>query len=323
MKKKKYLIGIDIGGTKMMAALLDRRFRLLASSKCRVELEKGEKGFLKTLDETVAEILAKKRLKLRQVLALGVGCPGMIDFASGKVTYSPNIPFLKNYPLRTVLKKRFHLPVVVENDVNAGIYGEYQFGAARGARNVVGIFLGTGVGGGLILDGKLYRGTTGAAGEIGHTFLSLPASFEENRDGTVERMLGRLAIAAEAGMLMLRERARHLHQAVDYDIKKIKSGVLSRSIRSGDSDLRELILRKARILGMAMANIVNLLNPERIVLGGGLMEAMGDLILPQAVKTMEKYALKPVVKSVKVVAAQLKDYAGAQGAAKLALDSLD
>ena len=157
-KKRKYIIGMDIGGTKMLTGLLDKNFKLHATQKMKVEPQKGIKHFVKSIEDSIHDVLGESGVKISEVAYIGIGCPGMIDFKSGTGYLSPNIAFLKNFPLADKLRKSFHVPVLVENDVNAGLYGEHQFGAAKGYDHVVGIFLGTGIGGGIILDGNLYRG---------------------------------------------------------------------------------------------------------------------------------------------------------------------
>lgn len=321
--KEHYSIGIDIGGTKILTALLNKRFRVLTAEKGRLDAHQGEKHFLKTVLASVSTVMKQKNISRREIKAVGIGCPGMIDHDRGSVKLSPNISFLKNYPLAKKIEKNLKIPVVLENDVNAGLYGEYQFGAARGYQHIAGIFLGTGVGGAFILNGKLYSGADGGAGEIGHTYLELP-SFLKGIDArlTLEALTGRLAIATDASLLLMKQQALHLFQDVEFDIKQIKSKALAKAIKAGDRSIETLIEDKARILGIAMANVVNLLNPELIVLGGGLMEAMGNRILPVAKKIMEQYALAPLVKSVKVLPAELKDYAVLMGAAGLAFQKI-
>lgn len=321
--KKKYAIGIDVGGTKILTGILNRKFEVIASEKVKLDAHKGEKCFIQVLSQSIENVLSEVKGSVKQLSAIGVGCPGMIKNPQGIIKLSPNIAFLENYPLREKLSRLFRVPVFIENDVNAGLYGEQQFGAARGFRHVAGIFMGTGVGGALILNGKLYRGATGAAGEIGHTFLCLPSSLRNlDKSGTVENLTGRLAISTEAALLMMKQKAPALAKETGFDLRKIKSKALLRSVTSGDTAVRKLIEEKARVIGIAMANVVNLLNPERIVLGGGVMEAMGAYILPEAREVMQVYAMGPIVKSVKVVPAKLKDYAIVMGAAKLAYDSL-
>ena len=324
MARPKYFLGIDLGGTKLLTALLDRKFKVLREKKSKVEAQRGEKFFFKTLKEDIAEVLALGKKTPRDLIAIGMGCPGVLEFPSGLVKISPNISFLKSYPLGARLKAVYKVPVVVENDVNAGLYGELHFGAARGHRHVVGIFLGTGIGGGLILDGKLYRGFTGAAGEIGHTFL-YPPSFADpaGRDGTLEALAGRLAISSDAALLIMKQKAPHLYEEVEHDVKKIKSKSIARAIRAGDTALRVLIESKARLLGVSMANTVNLLSPELFVLGGGMVEAMASWIIPPAMEVMKRYSLEPMARDVKVVPAKLGDYAIVMGAAKLAFDHLN
>ncbi len=321
-RAKKYFIGIDIGGTKILAALLNEQFEVLQTDKAKVDANKGEKVFFDSLIDGVKKVCKEGEVSLKEIQAIGIGCPGMIKNPDGIITLSPNISFMKNYPLAKKVKQRFKVPVVVENDVNAGLYGEHAFGAAKGVENVVGIFLGTGVGGAMILNGQIYRGTIGAAGEIGHTFLSLPSLVSSfDREGTLEAKVGRHAISSEAGALMLKQQAPVLFEQVGYDVKKIKSKALLKSIQGGDIFIQNLIEDKARIVGISMANVVNLLNPQMIVLGGGVVESMEEWILPPAKETMQKYAMPPIVKGVKVVAAKCGDYAIVKGAAKLAFDT--
>jgi glucokinase len=322
-KKKKYILGIDLGGTKILSVLFDQNFKVVAEKKLKVEANRGEKIFWKTMVEAVSSVLEDADIASKNLQSIGIGGPGMIKFPEGRIILAPNLSFLKNYPLGERIRKTFKVPVTVENDVNAGLYGEHQFGAASGFRHVIGIFPGTGVGGAMILDGRLYRGATGAAGEIGHILMSLPSFLNSTAAvETLETLTGRLAIASGAGYLILKQKAKNLYREVEYDIRKIKSKALCRAVREGDTALYELITDKAKILGIAMANVVNLLNPEVIVLGGGLIEAMGSLVIPVAKQTMRQYALPPVVKSVRVLPARLKDYSVAIGAAKLAYDCL-
>ncbi|MDA9101276.1 ROK family protein [Omnitrophica bacterium] len=322
-KGKKYYIGIDLGGTKILTALLNRKFEVIAEVKLKVDAHRGLAPFLKEVEGSVEELLDDQDAKRKHVAAIGVGCPGAIKIPEGTVTVSPNLVFLKNVPLRKKLHALLKRPVWVENDVNAGLFGEQQFGAAKGHSHVVGIFLGTGVGGALILNGTLYRGALGAAGEIGHTFLQRPDDFSFALSSyTLEGSVGRHAITSEAALLMLKQKAPYLYKNFGFDLKKIKSKALQRSIRAKDRGIQGLIRAKAGLLGVAMANAVNLLNPELIVLGGGLVEAMSNEIVPAARRSMKAYALEPLAKIVKVVPAKLKDYSIVKGAAKLAADSV-
>lgn len=319
--KKKYVIGVDAGGTKIMNTLLDRDFKIRQVVKSRPVTDKGPKHFLNSVENGIEELLSEAKVRLKDVSAIGVGCAGMIKVPKGVVKLSPNIPCLNDFPLQDRLESWSGVPVHVDNDVNAGLYGEHQFGAAKGYEHVVGIFLGTGVGGGLILSNQLYYGATGAAGELGHMFLTLDALWKPKPFwGTVENLTSRMSLAGDAALLAARQKAPQLAKAVGSEIRRMKSGVLADAVHEGDRALEELIVFKSRVLGVAMANLVNLLSPEMIVLGGGVVEAMGHLIVPAAREAMHRYAMPPLVAKVAVSPARLKDYAGAKGAAKLAYD---
>jgi glucokinase len=186
---------------------------------------------------------------------------------------------------------------------------------------VAGFFIGTGIGGALILDGKLYRGSSGAAGELGHIFIDpMGPGCGCGRRGCLEALAGRLALAGEAAMLAARGGAPRLLAETGADVKKLKSGALARAVEGGDKALKDLVRRKAALVGIAMANVVNTLDPEMVVLGGGLMEALGDVIVPAAEESMRRHAMPDIVAHVKVAAAKLGDLAVLMGAAKWAWD---
>ncbi|MFA6003731.1 MAG: ROK family protein [Elusimicrobiota bacterium] len=319
MAKDKVVVGIDLGATKMLVGAM-RGGRVLATVKAKTDPAGGEKLFLSTIASAVKQALGEAGISLKQLAAVGAGCPGVIDYRKDRVICSANIPFIRDYPLARKLSRLFRVPAAVENDANMGLYGEQQFGAAAGLRHVAGFFLGTGIGGALILDGRLYRGSSGAAGELGHIFLDPlgPICGCGNR-GCLEALAGRLALAGEAAVLAARGGAPKLMADVGADLKRIKSGALARAVRS-DHELRDLVRRKAALVGIAMANITNTLDPELIVLGGGLVEAMPGLIVPAAEQSMRRHAMPDIARHVKVVAAELGDLAILMGAAKWALD---
>jgi glucokinase len=213
------------------------------------------------------------------------------------------------------------IPVTLGNDVQTGLYGEHQFGAAKGYDNVIGIFMGTGIGGAMILNGHPYRGTSGSAGEIGHIKLDTkgPACGCGGR-GCFESYAGRLAIAAEAAVLVARQQAPHLAREAGTDLRAIKSGALARAIRAGDDEIKDLIRAKARRVGFVMANLVTVINPDLVVLGGGVVEAMPSLISHEAEKVMRRHALGAAAKHVKVAVAKLGDHSIVMGAAKRVYD---
>jgi glucokinase len=321
MADKQYTLGIDIGGTKILAAVFNKRFELLAEVKTKTRTDKGDGHFLKSLREVVDHALQDAGVKRSEVIAVGAGCPGFVDEARGVVGVSPNIPFLKSYPLAKRLSDLLNVPVVLGNDVQTGLYGEFSFGAARGYKHVLGIFMGTGIGGALIFNGQLYRGASGSAGEIGHVqYDPLGPMCGCGRRGCFEAYAGRLAIAAEAAVLVARGKAPHLAEETGTDIRAIKSGALAKAIQAGDRAVEDLMRQKARIVGVMMANMTNLLSPELIVLGGGVVEAMPSLITREAERTMREQAIGPSAARVRVVAAKLGDHSIVMGAARRAAD---
>lgn len=319
--KRKYAIGVDIGGTKILACVLDKHFDILSEVKIKTKPDKGERFFIKTLTDAIRQALRDAKITAKEVVGIGMGCPGFIDPDTGVVAGSPNIHFLKHYPLAKRVSKALGIPVTLGNDVQTGLYGEHQFGAAKGFDNVVGIFMGTGIGGALILNGKPYRGTSGSAGEVGHVQLDpMGPACGCGQTGCLEAYAGRLAISAEAAVAVARQQAPHLAKKSGTDIRAIKSGALARAIRAGDRAIEDILRAKAKRVGTVMANLVNILNPDMIVLGGGVVEAMPSLIAKRAEKTMRTIALPSSSKHVKVAIAKLGDHSIVMGAAKRAED---
>ncbi len=320
-QKKKYTLGVDIGGTKILACLLDKNFEILSEFKMKTRPDKGERFFLKSLVDAIHHLLRDAKVHHKEIIGLGLGCPGFIDPSKGIIAGSPNIPFLKNYPLARRIAQLTNIPATLGNDVQTGLYGEHQFGAARGYQNVVGIFMGTGIGGALILNGQPYRGTSGSAGEVGHVQLDQDGpACGCGRYGCLEAYAGRLAISAEAAIAVARQKARYLAAKAGTDIRDIRSGILAKAIRAGDRAIEDLVRSKAHKVGRLMANLVNVLNPDMIVLGGGVVEAMPSLISREAEKTMRAHALPTSARHVKVAVAKLGNYSIVMGAAKRADD---
>jgi glucokinase len=319
-KNPTHTLGIDIGGTKILAVLLDEKFHIESYIKLKTKPEKGEPYFMHSLEEAVDHLLQESGLHEKDILGAGIGCPGFINPSTGVVLSSANIPFLKNYPLATQIQRRFKLRAVVGNDVQTGLYGEHQLGIARGLQHVIGIFLGTGIGGSIIINGQTYTGASGAAGEVGHVLFDAHGPLCGcGKSGCVEAFAGRLAIASEAAVAATRNRAPYLASLNGTDVRMIKSGLLAKAAAE-DRVIADIVRAKARIVGTLMANLVNILNPEMIVLGGGLVEAMPRLIVPEAEQAMRSLAIPASARHVRVKAAKLGDFSVAMGAAKRAWD---
>ena len=316
-------LGIDIGGTKSLYALFDERFEIVAQEKLRTHPDKGGvKAFTRGMRGAVEALLKAARKEGLRVRAVGVGCAGDIDMREGVVRSAPNLAFLKDYPFRARLEKLTGAKVFVGNDVQAGLYGEFRLGAARKARHVIGIFLGTGVGGALIIDGRIHRGATGLAGDIGNYVLHASAPAEDARREVLDMVASRPAIAGGAAALASKRWAPNLREMTGTDVTDIKSNDLAESIRRGDKAVERLVRSRIAVVGAAVSNFVDFINPDMVVLGGGLVEAMPALVRREVRKAIEGHATPKAAKAARVVVARLHDHAVTAGAAKLALDML-
>lgn len=311
-------VGFDLGGTKMMATVYDSRFRPLGSAKTKTPVNAGAKAVLARIRETIHAALREAEVSVSALKGIGVGCPGVLDLDRGLILEAPNLGW-KRVALRKLLSGWFHCPVVLANDVDAGTYGEYRFGAGRGARMLLGVFPGTGIGGGCVYEGKLLRGATGSAMEIGH----LPIR-EHGRlcgcgkRGCLEALAGRLAISAEVAQAAFRGEAPYIAANAGSDLKKVKSGLLAKSIKAGDRAVERIVRDAMRLLGRAVGGVVNLLAPDIVVVGGGLVEAMPRLVLEEVRTGLRETAMTAFLKQVRLREAELGDDATTMGAAALA-----
>jgi len=319
---RKYLIGFDLGGTKMLAGLLNRELEITARNKEKIKDGSDGEEVFSQIVKCLKELLEKSSVKPDHVAGVGIAIPGPIDLATGVVLETPNLGF-RDFPLKARLEKEVGIPVFLENDVNAGTYGEYRKGALAGYHHVLGLFPGTGIGGGIILDGKLYRGATGGAGEIGHMIIQVDGRLCGcGHYGCLEAHASKTAMAKDAAMLATTGGAPVMAGLTGGDISKMKSSVFARSIEGGDTQVARVLDRAARFFGIGLANCVNIFNPEAIVVGGGLVERFGETYLATAEATMRENAMPSLAKVVKILPAQLGDDAAVIGAASLLEESL-
>jgi len=315
-------IGIDVGGTKSLFALFDHRFEVLAQEKFRSHPEKGgARAFTEALDVAVGRLMRAARKRGLEVKVAGVGCAGDIDMKHGIVRHSPNLAFLDGYEFRKVLEGLTGAKVFVGHDVQTALYGEFRLGAAKKGRHVIGAWLGTGVGGALIIDGRLHQGACGLAGDLGNYLLhSVDVSADAPRKYVLDSVASRPAIAGEAATLAAKHKAPSLRKFSGTDVNDIKAGDLAAAIRKGDTAIEKLMRSRANVLGTALSNLVDFINPDLIVLGGGLSEAMPVLLRSEVRKSIDAHATPKAAAAVKVVVAKLHKHAGTVGAARLALD---
>jgi len=320
-KRKAATIGIDIGGTKTLCALFDDRFEALAEEKFRSAPEKGGvKAFDRQLRTAVKTLLAESVRRGRAVHFVGVGCAGEVDMREGLLKRSPNLLFLEGYPFRTKLERLTKARVFVANDVQCALYGEYRIGAARKARHAIAVWIGTGVGGAIMIDEKLYLGATSHAGNIGNYLLHVVEAPESPRKQVLDNVASRTAIAGEAATLAAKRWAPSLRENAGTDVIDIRSGDIAQAIRDGDKALEKLVRSRAAVVGAALSNLVDFMNPDTVVLGGGLVEALPNLIRREVKKAVQAHASSRSSRAVRIVVSKLHNHAGTAGAARLALD---
>ncbi len=275
----------------------------------------GSDSGVERICTTIERALEEAKIDLARLAGIGIGCPGPVDPLKGVIRTAVNLGW-DEVPIGKELTKRFGCPAWVLNDVDAGVYGEYRFGAAVKAHCAVGIFPGTGIGGGCVYDDRILHGRNVTCMEIGHTKItenSRPSGFAMT--GTVESEASRLTIAAEAAKAAYRGDAPHLLEEVGTDLSDIRSGALAESVEKGDEAVRELIVQASRTIGFAVVNVVHLLAPDSIILGGGLVEAMEELIVSTVRETAQGHCLPPYRDTFQVAAAKLGDDASVLGAA--------
>ncbi len=319
----RYWVGFDLGGTKMFAGVFDARFKLIAAERKRTRTEDTSRSGVDRMIGLIHEALVTAKITPRMLGGIGVGTPGPLDLDKGTLIYAPNLGW-KDVPLRKRLQAEFGCAVAVANDVDAGTYGEYVGGAARGARSVLGVFPGTGIGGGFVYEGRLVRGKTQSCMEIGHMKVVPRGRLCGcGKRGCLETVASRLAIAAEAAMAVYRGEAPALAKLAGTDLAKIRSRSLADSIKAGDKVVESIVRRAASFIGLAVANTVNLLAPDLVVLGGGLIEAMPKLFMDEVRTAAQDQVMDAFRTTFKVVTAELGDNAAITGAAALAALAAD
>lgn len=311
-----YYIGIDLGGTKILGALFDENGEIIKKVKAKTKVKNGKEFIFLQIRKVLDELL--DGIDRGNIKAIGAGIPGIIDGENGIVIFSPNLPW-ENYPLVEELREAYGILTFIGNDVNVGIMGEWMYGSAKGMNDVVGMFIGTGIGGGLIVDGKLYEGAGGAAGEIGHITVDPKGPICGcGARGCLEALASKTAVLKQIKAQLKRGRESVLSEDIGEDTKVLKSSHLRKAYDEKDELALEIIDKMCEEIGLACSSLMNILNPEAIVLGGGIIEALGEVFLPK-IKTMAKqYAMPKIYENCEIIVAQLGDDAGIMGALAIA-----
>jgi len=318
-KTSDYVVGVDLGGTKTLAGVVAGSGKILQQVKAKTPAEEGYHRVLENVATCVEGAIAQSKIERAQIAAVGIGVPGPVDPETGIVKAAPNLGW-KKVPAKAILEKHLGLRVFAENDVNAGTVAEHRLGAGVGVRDLIGVFVGTGIGGGLIFGGQLYHGFGKVAGEVGHIILERkgPRCGCGNR-GCFEALASRTAIVRDLAMAIEKGRKTVLTKAVrDGDFHQIGSRELADAFRRGDKLTVQMIKRAARYCGIGVASLLNLLNPEMVVLGGGVVEAFGAEYVRLVTRAAKKRTFAGTWAGVRIVPAKLGDDAVLLGAACLA-----
>lgn len=316
--KAEYYVGVDVGGTKILAGVFDAALQCLATAKVSTKAQRGADAVIERIARACNEAVDEADLKLEQVRAVGVGAPGAVDSSAGEVIFAPNLDW-RDVPLRKALEKELKVPVAVENDCNLATLGVHVAELKAKPRHLLGVFIGTGIGGGIVINGELYRGFSFTAAEIGHMVIDVegPKCNCGNR-GCWEALASRTAITQQIRTALKNGQKSLLTEMLDGDLDALRSGDLRKALRKGDKLVDRVITDAAEYTGVALGNLANILNPEVIVLGGGLIEALGDDMLGVIVETAQDYVMPGVLKGVEILASRLGDNAGITGGAVLA-----
>ena len=311
-------VGIDLGGTKVATALVEANGNVVTTGRATTGIAADPQATVATITASVKEICAS--VAEVQVIGVGVGAAGQIDPATGKVRASPNLPGWNNVPLRAELQQALRQPVVVVNDVQAAAWGEWRYGAGQGVTDMVCLFVGTGIGGGVIAAGNLLAGCGGSAGELGHTVIERkgPECRCGNR-GHLEAMAGGWAIARRASEAVAAdpEAGATLMALAEGNEDELTAAHVSQAAHQGDALAQRLVTETGDALSVGIASLVNAFNPCLVVLGGGVVEGLPELV-EMAQEMVPHYALAAAVEPLRITKAALGEHAGVVGAAALA-----
>jgi glucokinase len=315
-----HVVGVDLGGTKILAAVFDPKLQLLGSSKVTTKAQRGAEAVIERIARCVLDAIDECDLSPKQIYGVGIGAPGAVDQEHGEVVFAPNLDW-KNVTVVKDLEKRLNLPVFLDNDCHVCMLGIYEQELKKKPKDVVGIFIGTGIGGGLIINGQPYFGSAHTAGELGHMVIDVngPKCSCGNK-GCFEVFASRLALfrAIEAAVKDGKETI--LTEMLGKDLHDLRSGDIRKAIRRGDKLVEKIVEDAAEYIGIAVANVANLLNPEMVVLGGGVMEALADEMMPTIMKSAKSHMFPGTFRNVEIIASKLGDNAGITGAAVMARD---
>jgi len=319
----RFVLGIDIGGTNLVVgSVAENGSALHAVASEPTHAEAGQSDVLDRLIALAQRAIEQTRREVpgAEIMGVGVGAPGPLDTRSGIVLLTPNLGWV-NLPLRQIIHDRLGLPASLDNDANCAVLGEWWMGAARGTRNAIGVTIGTGIGGGIIVDGKLFHGASDCAGEIGHTTIDTEGRrCKCGNYGCLEAYASGPNIAQRAIEEIKAGAVSRLAGYVGGDLRQITAQTVYQAAHDGDDLALEVVNDTAKFLGTGIANLLNIFNPEVVVVCGGVTLAGDHLFVPLR-REVARRAFKPAVAVCRIVPGELAGTAGVYGAAKVFLDN--
>jgi glucokinase len=311
-KRMKYYIGIDLGGTNIVAGVVDENYQILTKASVKTNLPRPEQEIAADMAAVARQAAEEAGLSLDQIEWVGVGTPGIANSATGIIEYSNNLGFC-NTPMVQYLEEALGRPAFIENDANAAAYGEYVAGAAKGAKHAVCITLGTGVGGGIIIDGKIYCGSNFGGAEIGHTVIDVNGPMCScGRKGCFE------VFSSATGLIRMTKEALAAHpESAMKDEERITGRTAFNYMRAGDETAKQVVDDYIRYLAAGITNTINIFQPDVLCIGGGVCNEGDPLLLPMKEIVKKEVYTRNSPKNTEIVIAKLGNDAGIIGAAFL------
>ncbi len=321
-REKELVLGIDLGGTKILTAVIDARGDLLGRDHSITPAALGPDGVMEAIGRSAERAMAQCGRKIAHMTAIGIGAPGPSNPQSGIIYTSPHLPGWEQLPVHRVLEERFGRPAFLINDANAAALAEHRFGAGQGTREMIYLTISTGIGGGLILNGRLYTGSIGTAGELGH--MTIQADGPRCNCGNVgcwEALASGTALAREARRVVESGAVSLISRLAGGDPGAITAPVVQEAAEKGDAAARALIARTAEYFGIGLANLLNIFNPECVVIGGGLTN-LGEGFMQSSYAAARTRAYRIAYEAVQFKPPALRRNSGVLGAAAYAFDRL-
>ena len=321
MSDQRPVVGIDLGGTKIVAALVSPSGRIMDRERAPTLAAEGPQSVVQRIFGVVDGLLKRAAMRPEDTGGICVAAAGPIDMREGRVKNAPNLPGWESVPLRDMVRDRFAIPSFLINDAKAAVLGESRFGAGQGVKNLLCITLGTGIGGGIMIDGKLYLGQSGAAGEVGHMTIDVNGpKCACGNTGCWETLASGTAMEREALRRLSRGEGSSLSRLTETGTKAISANEIAEAAREGDGLALGVIRWTADYVGVGLVNLVDIFNPEMIVMGGGLSK-IGDMLLQPAIDIVRQRAFPLLSQAVRIVPSTIGDDAGVLGAAAFAFQA--